>query len=559
MAKEKHRMDLQDLARILQAATDKVQGQPKTGLAAKYQQQKAAPWSPTHIETKDPYWQQAVDTTQSLVGGMAQQDPGRLGSRPWRGHRVGPDARNILDAMFTDREIDYIPSARDDFRGMIPTEGGWHEATGEGGGFMPDDLSVDFPEDRGWERYSDPSPASSYLDAVEASDNWQSEGFLRRQAEARAATAPGQLEEMFDDIYGSPETRGERAQRLPGRIKIGEQAGYMQAGDEAQAAIEAQRLVTGPGGIDRIPSAEDDRFAAIQSDTWHDSGIVGLAEAQERGLGVLGRGQKAFEREQEQAAQQQAAATSKKQKEQQSARYQFIEERYSNLGTLINNATDPNKRTQLIHERNQLIEEGMKLASALDKLKVIQEGKFPKVEAVRSGDLAKAVSEQQQKKLEDKLSKGMGKGMGALGLKRGELFKGTGYATTGAINGVMRALAGIFILFVFIGVFYMVFGPIYDSLIFNFTNIVSADGDPTLGGKDIPTLFDNVAKVILVWVPLIVFAGALYKLTALVFEREGGSRSTEETEWDMLGSIEDSTDLDAGSDPGVFEAYGGGY
>ena len=105
----------------------------------------------------------------------------------------------------------------------------------------------------------------------------------------------------------------------------------------------------------------------------------------------------------------------------------------------------------------------------------------------------------------------------------------------------------------------MVFGPIYDSLIFNFTNIVSADGDPTLGGKDIPTLFDNVAKVVLVWVPLIVFAGALYKLTALVFEREAGTRTTEETEWDMLGSIEDSTNLDIGTDPSVFEAYGGGY
>ena len=105
----------------------------------------------------------------------------------------------------------------------------------------------------------------------------------------------------------------------------------------------------------------------------------------------------------------------------------------------------------------------------------------------------------------------------------------------------------------------MVFGPIYDSLIHNFTTIVSIDGDPTLGGKDIPTLFDNVAKVVLVWVPLIVFAGALYKLTALVFEREVGTRTTEETEWDMLLAGEDSMDLDAGSDPSVFEAYGGGY
>jgi hypothetical protein len=235
---------------------------------------------------------------------------------------------------------------------------------------------------------------------------------------------------------------------------------------------------------------------------------------------------------------------------------------YQNLGAEIGRTTDAKEREQMISQRNALIERGQSMVQQL-QIPVgrpgNRKGEFPFVEPVRKGDLAKAQSEQQKKKLEQGLAKGMGKGMGAVGLKRGELFRGTGYATTGAINGVMRALAGIFILFVFIGVFYMVFGPIYDSLIFNFTNIVSADGDPTLGGKDIPTLFDNVAKVILVWVPLIVFAGALYKLTALVFEREGGSRSTEETEWDMLGSIEDSSDLDMGSDPGVFEAYGGGY
>jgi len=252
-------------------------------------------------------------------------------------------------------------------------------------------------------------------------------------------------------------------------------------------------------------------------------------------------------------------ATMAKDETDMKTRWSFIRTEYSELGTKIRAAESEKEKMQLIHKRNELIGEGQRLVQDLGIGDKIQSGTFPYVKTVKEGDLAKAVSEQQQKGLEKGLAKSMGAGMGAVGLKRGELFKGTGYATTGAINGVMKALAGIFILFVFIGVFYMVFGPIYDTLIFNFTNIVSADGDPTLGGKDIPTLFDNVAKVILVWVPLIVFAGALYKLTALVFEREGGTRSTEETEWDMLASIEGSTDLDMGSEPGVFEAYGGGY
>jgi len=242
-----------------------------------------------------------------------------------------------------------------------------------------------------------------------------------------------------------------------------------------------------------------------------------------------------------------------------SARFEFITTEYSELGKKIRDAPNSTQKLQLIQKRNDLIDEGKDLA-APDKLNKqdIQEGKFPYVEHVTTGDIIKEGAKSATEDL-DALQSTMGTGMGALGLKRGQVFRGTSYQSTGAINGVMKALAGIFILFVFIGVFYMVFGPIYDSLIFNFTNIVSADGDPTLGGKDIPTLFDNVAKVILVWVPLLVFAGALYKLTALVFEREVGTRTTEETEWDMLGAIEDSTDLDAGSDPGVFEAYGGGY
>tara|TARA_R110002110_G_scaffold96600_3_gene248666 strand:+ start:877 stop:2643 length:1767 start_codon:yes stop_codon:yes gene_type:complete len=240
-----------------------------------------------------------------------------------------------------------------------------------------------------------------------------------------------------------------------------------------------------------------------------------------------------------------------------SAQFEFIKTQYSELGKKIRDAPNATQKLQLIQQRNDLIDEGKDLADKLGK-EDIQEGKFPYVEPVKTGDIVKEGAKSATEDL-DALQSTMGKGMGALGLKRGDVFRGTSYQSTGAINGVMKALAGIFILFIFIGVFYMVFGPIYDSLIFNFTNIVSADGDPTLGGKDIPTLFDNVAKVILVWVPLLVFAGALYKLTALVFEREVGTRTTEETEWDMLGALEDSTDLDMGSEPGVFEAYGGGY
>tara|TARA_R110002073_G_scaffold7110_2_gene41030 strand:- start:1478 stop:3391 length:1914 start_codon:yes stop_codon:yes gene_type:complete len=237
-------------------------------------------------------------------------------------------------------------------------------------------------------------------------------------------------------------------------------------------------------------------------------------------------------------------------------RFKRAEQLYERLGTEIRKETDPLRKDELIDQRNEQIQIGKEAAATLG-LEGLVPGKFPYVEPVsklaRKVDIAASGSKGM---IGDVMTQQLGAGAG---YARGSLFRGTSYASTGAINGVMKALAGIFILFVFIGVFYMVFGPIYDSLIFNFTNIVSADGDPTLGGKDIPTLFDNVAKVVLVWVPLIVFAGALYKLTALVFEREAGTRTTEETEWDMLGSIEDSTNLDIGTDPSVFEAYGGGY
>ena len=230
-------------------------------------------------------------------------------------------------------------------------------------------------------------------------------------------------------------------------------------------------------------------------------------------------------------------------------------EMYRRLGTEIRKETNPLRRNELIKLQNEQIEIGKRTHSRLGMEGL--PGVFPYVEPVSSTAQAAALAKiGAEGKISDVMTQQLGKGAG---YARGQLFRGTSYASTGAINGVMKALADIFILFVFIGVFYMVFGPIYDSLIFNFTNIVSADGDPTLGGKSIPVLFDNVARVILVWVPLIVFTGALYKLTALVFEREVGTRTTEETEWDMLGAIEDSTDLDMGSDPGVFEAYGGGY
>ncbi len=231
-----------------------------------------------------------------------------------------------------------------------------------------------------------------------------------------------------------------------------------------------------------------------------------------------------------------------------------LKEQYTRLGTQMRSA-DAITRQQLMQQRNALLEEGKRYAADLNLREI--PNTFPWLEP--TSDIART-AELAQKGVQGQVA---GQLLGQAGrgsfYKRGELFRGTSYASTGAINGVMKALAGIFILFVFIGVFYMVFGPIYDSMIHNFTIIVAADGDATLGGKSIPVLFDNVAKVVLVWVPLIVFAGALYKLTALVFEREVGTRTTEETEWDMLGAIEDSTDLDMGSDPSVFEAYGGGY
>ena len=229
---------------------------------------------------------------------------------------------------------------------------------------------------------------------------------------------------------------------------------------------------------------------------------------------------------------------------------------YDRLGTEIRKESDQFRVASLEQQRTAAVEEGLAIAEK-HGIKPL-EGVFPWI------DTSKVDRDRHIGQIKDASKGRVGEvvagqlGKGSM-FSRGELFRGTSYASTGAINGVMKALAGIFILFVFIGVFYMVFGPIYDSLIFNFTTIVSADGDPTLGGKDIPTLFDNVAKVVLIWVPLLVFAGALYKLTALVFEREVGTRTNEETEWDMLASGEDSMDLDAGSDPSVFEAYGGGY
>ena len=241
-----------------------------------------------------------------------------------------------------------------------------------------------------------------------------------------------------------------------------------------------------------------------------------------------------------------------------------IEAEYRALGSRLSREVNPVSRRLIMNSQRDLLPKGLKLSDSLGKENTIfhkdtAEGVLPSWSA-RQIDTG-----QRAFKGKDRVSRVGAEVFGQAGTgsfyNRGELFRGTSYASTGAINGVMRALAGIFILFVFIGVFYMVFGPIYDSLIFNFINIVSADGDPTLGGKDIPTLFDNVAKVVLVWVPLIVFAGALYKLTALVFEREVGTRTTEETEWDALLSGEDSMDLDMGSgpEPGVFDAYGGGW
>jgi hypothetical protein len=238
------------------------------------------------------------------------------------------------------------------------------------------------------------------------------------------------------------------------------------------------------------------------------------------------------------------------------AEYTRAEKLYDRLGTEIRAATDPIKRNQLILLRNEQLKIGQEKAQRLGREGLLP-GKFPYTEPTSQTARAVGIASSGAKgKIGDVMTQQLGAGAG---YERGQLFRGTSYASTGAINGVMRALAGIFILFVFIGVFYMVFGPIYDSLIFNFTNIVSADGDPTLGGKNIPAIFDNVAKVVLVWVPLLVFAGALYKLTALVFEREVGTRTTEETEWDSLLSGEDSMDLDMGSEPSTFEAYGGGW
>ena len=144
-----------------------------------------------------------------------------------------------------------------------------------------------------------------------------------------------------------------------------------------------------------------------------------------------------------------------------------------------------------------------------------------------------------------------------LGLQKGAI-RHTLPQSTGALNGVMRGLAGLFILFIFISVFYMVFGPLYDVLITNFLLIAGADGSTMLGGKDIATLYANTANAILIWVPLIVIGGTLYLLISMVFEREskGLAGSNIMTEWDVFGGMEDDSNLDIALDGGIDEPMG---
>jgi hypothetical protein len=548
MAKKKHKMNKTDRARIFLAGmddsddmtdkmVDKIMAKllpQKSGLAQAYQGQNI-PRPLTSDKTQ--YWDQPEPYT-GLIGGREQRMPGKTGTMPWMGDkRIRPEATGRLEVMFTEPEIDYFSSAKDEFEGMVPWGEGWipedrfmapsanvwRQRADRLGGYIPDEVSQaemmgqldDLQKQGQWGSFEPPSP---YLDALDASDNWQSQEFLRRQAEARAATAPGQLGEMFGELSGRYDQ--ERVQRLPG---------YLQTQRQMDAQRQKQEQLY--GGIDRVGGTRNPLITDIDPNQLKEQNLATQRQQREARDDTL------------------------------KTEFNRIAMEYQNLGAQIGRTTDAKERNELISQRNKLIGRGQSMVQQL-QIPVgrpgNRKGEFPFVEPVTTGDLIKEDLEGATKDL-DALQSTMGKGMGALGLKRGQVFRGTSYASTGAINGVMKALAGIFILFVFIGVFYMVFGPIYDSLIFNFTNIVSADGDPTLGGKDIPTLFDNIAKVILIWVPLLVFAGALYKLTALVFEREVGTRTTEETEWDMLGAIEDSTDLDAGSDPGVFEAYGGGY
>lgn len=146
-----------------------------------------------------------------------------------------------------------------------------------------------------------------------------------------------------------------------------------------------------------------------------------------------------------------------------------------------------------------------------------------------------------------------------LGLQAGAI-RHTLPASTGSLNGVMRGLAGLFILFIFISVFYMVFGPVYDVLITNFLSIAGADGSTMLGGKDIAVLYANTANAILIWVPLIVIGGTLYLLISMVFEREskGMAGANIMTEWDVFGGMDDDTDinLDIALDGGMDDSVG---
>tara|TARA_R110000824_G_scaffold369399_3_gene558878 strand:+ start:495 stop:1793 length:1299 start_codon:yes stop_codon:yes gene_type:complete len=146
-----------------------------------------------------------------------------------------------------------------------------------------------------------------------------------------------------------------------------------------------------------------------------------------------------------------------------------------------------------------------------------------------------------------------------MGLQKGALH-GTLPQSTGALNGVMRGLAGLFVLFVFISVFYMVFGPVYDVLITNFLLIAGADGSTMLGGKDIAVLYANTANSILLWVPLLVIGGTLYLLISMVFEREskGLARTNEMLAWDALATSDDNVNLDMALEGG-FEPMGDFY
>jgi hypothetical protein len=146
-----------------------------------------------------------------------------------------------------------------------------------------------------------------------------------------------------------------------------------------------------------------------------------------------------------------------------------------------------------------------------------------------------------------------------LGLQKGALH-GTLPQSTGALNGVMRGLAGLFILFVFISVFYMVFGPLYSVLTTNFLSIIAADGSTMLGGKDVTTLYANTANSILLWVPLLVIGGTLYLLISMVFEREskGLARTNEMLAWDALAGSDEDVNLDIALEGG-FDPMGDFY